>query len=451
MQIIQSQSRHLSLTTQTIQSIEVLQYTHQELHEFLCDQAERNPLIDLQTPTISGLGGGGNAPAGGSGASPLGRIPVRSQSFADISETQASTTTLRDHLCDQAGMSFRCPTERQIAMTLAESLDPDGYLRRALWEIAELLGCDEALIENVLLKVQTFDPIGVGARNLAECLRLQLREHGALTVQMSCLLDNLSLLATHEIDKLARRIGIPRAEVLVLAKSLRKLNPMPGLQYDQSPIQPALPDILVTRLGDGSFAVNLNPELVPRVLVNQTYYAEISAGVGQKETKRYLKSCLSNAHWVARQLDQRAQTVIKVAAEIVAKQRGFLDHGIEHLRPLDLRDVAEAVGVHESTVSRAISNKYMMTPRGVFELKFFFPEGLGQNGGDTQSVATDAIRYRMKKLIANESPNDILSDDQIVVLMRNEGIDIARRTVAKYRSLLKVPSSAIRRRQKQLI
>lgn len=440
----QVQTRTLALTMQSIQAIEVLQFGQQELHDFLAAQAEKNPLLDIRNPLAS-------APRPDQSYRPpasSGRSFSRGE-LRDIAETHASPSTLRAHLRAQVGMTFRDPQDRRIAAEITDSIDPDGFLRRPLWQIADLIGIEEERIEALLTRVHGFDPVGVGARNLAECLRLQLADRGELTAPMAALLDHLPLLANSELDRLARLCGVDRERVMQMARALRKLNPAPGRQFDGSPILPALPDVLVKEIAPGEFSVELNPELLPRVLVDQQYYAEVAAKSPDSATRSYITSCFRSANFLSRQLDQRAQTVLKVTTEIVAQQRQFLMHGITYLRPLDLKKVAAAVGVHESTVCRAVANKYMMTARGLFELKFFFAGGLGGDSDD--AVATATIRHRIRQLVDAENPQDILSDDQIVAQLTREGIEIARRTVAKYRGMLNIPSSSVRRRQKLLM
>lgn len=440
----QVQSRTLALTTQSIQSIEMLQFGQQELQEFLAAEAEKNPLIKLDEPRAADPRPDASYRTG----APSGTSFAR-HDLADIAETYASNYTLRDHLRAQVGMTFHDPKERLVAAEIAESIDPDGYLRRPIWEMADLLSVEEAFIEALLIRIQSFDPVGVGARNLAECLRLQLSDRGELTPPMTALLDNIQLLAKHEIDRLARLCSVDQQTVMQMALSLKKLNPAPGRQFDTSPLLPALPDVLIKEINPGEFSIELNPALTPRVLVDQHYYAEIRATSRDHATRSYISGCLRSATWLARQLDQRAQTVLKVTAEIVLRQRAFLMHGIDHLKPLELKDVASAVGVHESTVCRAIANKYVMTDRGQFELKYFFAGSLGGEG--EEGIATETIRHRIQQMIATERSEDILSDDRIVANLTRDGITVARRTIAKYREMLNIPSSSVRRRQKRLL
>lgn len=443
----QTQTQSLAITTQAIQSIEILQFSQQELHEFLTLQAERNPLLEVITPTPAASEPGAGPDRGVRMSGPGG--PALGGELPDIGETHATQITLREHLHSQCALAFRMQRQRVLSAEIVESIEPSGYLRRPLSDIAAPLGVDEAEVLDVLRVIQTFEPAGVGARNLGECLRLQLEDRDELDDRMSILLDNLPLLATHEIDRLARLCKVPRADVVGMVNKLRKLDPSPGRRFDCDPVLPALPDIVVRQDGD-AFTVELNPDVLPKVLVNRDYYAEVSTHSLTDQDRRFVADCWRTANWLERHLDQRARTILKVAAEIVSQQRGFLLHGIDHLRPLDLKTVAPAVGVHESTVCRATANKYMITPRGVFELKFFFAEGLASTSGE-DSFATASVRQRIRTMIDGESPAAVLSDDAIVAELERSGIGIARRTVAKYRAMMSIPSSAARRRQKRLL
>lgn len=467
--IEQRQIQSMAITAEVIQSINILQFSHDELLAYLAEQAEQNPLIDLsvvpenalnQLPAQEGKKQSDLAPADSSaGEEQHGNTDGHQWSFSqgtglvdrnrDVSSLEDYTAvrmTLREHLHAQASLTFRGAVDRALSSEIIESLDDDGYFRRPLREIAELHHVAQEHVQAVLETVQTFDPVGVGAVDLAQCLKLQLKEMGRLDVAMSTLLDNLQLLAAFDFAKLVRLCGVDREEILVLAKEIRGLDPRPGRQFEDEPVLPALPDVIVKRKGD-TFLVELNTALLPKVLVDREYSAEISRTALGSDEKRYLRDCIRNANWLIRNVDQRANTVLKVATEIVALQRDFLVRGVEHLRPLKLRDVAEAAGVHESTVCRAISNKYMFTSRGVFELKYFMAKSIaGAEGGE--NCSSETVRHRIKQMISLEAADTALSDDEIVLALRRSGIHIARRTVAKYREMMNIPSSLRRRRQK---
>ncbi|ESX33539.1 hypothetical protein X732_32065 [Mesorhizobium sp. L2C066B000] len=231
---------------------------------------------------------------------------------------------------------------------------------------------------------------------------------------------------------------------------VRALDPKPGNRFESGASESIIPDVWVTPSPQGGWQIELDPATLPKLLINQTYYAEVTRQTAQNsKDQAFLEECLQNANWLIRSLDQRAKTIVKVAAEIVRQQDAFLEHGVAHLRPLNLRTVADAIGVHESTVSRVTSNKYMLTPRGVFELKYFFTVAIAScQGGDAHSA--EAVRHRIKAIIAAESPGDVLSDEDIAVRLKETGIDVARRTVTKYREAMNIPSSVQRRREMRL-
>jgi RNA polymerase sigma-54 factor len=299
----------------------------------------------------------------------------------------------------------------------------------------------------VLAVLQGFDPVGVAARDLAECLSIQLKAKDRLDPAMAALLARLDLAARRDIAGLSAICGVEAADVADMLVEIRALTPKPGLAFGSEPVQPVIPDVFVKEGPDGAWHVELNADTLPRLLVNSRYYAKVSAGARDKEAKAYLTECLNNANWLVKSLDQRARTILKVSSEIVRQQDGFLTYGVRHLRPLNLRTIAEAISMHESTVSRVTSNKYISTPRGVFELKYFFTASIQSvNGAEAHSA--EAVRDRIREMIENESESDILSDDRIVALLTADGVNIARRTVAKYREAMRIPSSVERRRLK---
>jgi RNA polymerase sigma-54 factor len=304
-------------------------------------------------------------------------------------------------------------------------------------------------VERVLAVVQTFDPSGVAARSLSECLALQAKEADRYDPAMARLIDNLDYLAKGNLGALRRICGVDDEDLHDMIRELRAYDPKPGCRFaDSDRVQGVVPDVFVARRGAG-WAIELNGATLPRVLVNRNYYAELSDGAQDRKSKAWLSECLASANWLTKALDQRAQTIIKVSSEIVKQQEGFFRHGVAHLRPLTLRQVAETIGMHESTVSRVTSNKYLSCDRGLFELKYFFTSGIqSSDGGD--AVSAEAVKSHIRALIAAESPSGILSDDQLVELLRAKGFDIARRTVAKYREAIGLGSSVQRRRQKAI-
>jgi RNA polymerase sigma-54 factor len=361
----------------------------------------------------------------------------------------AEERTLRDHLSEQLALAFTDPAQRLIGHHLIDMTDEAGYLQGELPALAELLGAPLDLVEETLRVMQTFEPCGVFARNLRECLTLQLKELDRCDPAMAALIEHLNLLAVHDLAALKRVCRVSDEDLCDMVQEVKRLNPKPGLKYGTSPTQAIVPDVLVRALPDGSFHVELNSDTLPRVLVNQSYYAKVAKSATCKEDKSYIVDCLQTANWLVKSLDQRARTILKVAQEIVRQQDAFLTYGVRHLRPLNLRTVADAIGMHESTVSRVTANKYMATNRGLFELKYFFTSSIAASGeGDAHS--SEAVRHRIKEMIDAEPAADVLSDDKIVERLKDDGVDIARRTVAKYREALRIPSSVQRRRLKRI-
>ena len=369
---------------------------------------------------------------------------------SSIEDYVAAGLSLADHLTAQLNLAIADPIERIIGAHLIHMVDESGYLQGDLADLALKLGAPQSRIESVLAVMQTFDPAGVLARNLSECLALQLKEQNRYDPQIALLLENLELLGSHNLTALKRAVGVDGQELAEMIAEIRTLTPKPGLKFGSVQIQPVLPDVMVKPMRDGSWMVELNNETLPRVLVSRSYYATVSKTARSEQEKGYLLECLQSANWLVKSLDQRARTILRVAEEIVRQQDGFLTHGIEHLKPLNLKTVADAISMHESTVSRVTSNKYMATPRGVFELKYFFTSAIASADGTSDAHSSEAVRHRIKQLIDGETADTVLSDDKIVELLKRDGIDIARRTVAKYREALRIPSSVQRRREKQM-
>lgn len=488
------QSQALVMTPQLMQSIRLLQYTHTELERFIDEEIERNPLLERVSDEAAG---GDEAPD----AAPVSDEPSSdwlepelewsaetisdkldsslenvfpdepgavdrlgpdlaaqwksnnggkqppSEGF-DLDAVAAHPVTLRDHITEQISFAFVDPVDRMIAADLADSLDEAGYFRGDVAETAERLDIPAGAVERVLGTCQTFDPVGIFGRDLAECLSLQLRARNRFDPAMEKLLAHLELLARRDFQALRRICGVDEEDLIDMLAEIRALDPKPGLAFSTGPTTSIVADVIVKAAPDGSWMIELNPETLPRVLVDQAYYTRVNATARNAGERDFLAECLQNANWLTRSLDQRAKTILKVTAEIVRQQDGFLAHGVSHLRPLNLRTVADAIGMHESTVSRVTSNKYMLTPRGVFELRYFFTASIASaEGGDAHS--SEAVRHRIRSLIEQEQSADVLSDDAIVDILRKTGIDIARRTVAKYREGMNIPSSVQRRREKR--
>jgi RNA polymerase sigma-54 factor len=356
--------------------------------------------------------------------------------------------TLTDHLAEQLALAVGDPARRMIGQYLIDMVDEAGYLPGELASVAEKLGAPLREVDAVLEILQGFDPPGVCARSLTECLAIQLKERDRFDPAMQALVAHLDLLAKRDLAALRRICGVNEEDLTDMIGEIRQLNPKPGLAFGTTLVQPIVPDVFVRPGPDGGWVVELNSDTLPKVLVNQSYYADVAKTARNDKDKTYLADCLQTATWLIRALDQRAKTILKVATEIVRQQDAFFANGVQHLRPLNLKTIADAIGMHESTVSRVTANKYMATSRGIFELKYFFTSAIAAaDGGEAHSA--EAVRHRIKQLIDAESAQDVLSDDTIVERLRAAGIDIARRTVAKYREAMRIPSSVQRRREKQ--
>jgi RNA polymerase sigma-54 factor len=483
------QSQSLVMTPQLRQAIQLLQYSNLEASQFIEDELLKNPLLEHAdaAETAPAVEADGPEPApdtidaasfAGSGLMPdAANAPLD----IDVSNTYDAGTgsdgyaghgtssgmnededwngieaigdtklSLREHLEQQARLAFTSPSDLAIAAALIAALDPAGRLAEPPDVLAMTLGVALERLEVVRQKMLRFDPTGIFARDLVECLAVQLAERNRLDPAMQALLDNLDRLARREMRGLMDICGVDAADLTDMVAELRRLDPKPGAKFENEPLRPLIPDVLMRAMPvksaeAGDWLLEINPETMPRLLIRRGFHARLTAGAS-RETKSFLSEQLQGATWLVKALESRAQTILRVSAEIVRRQDGFFRHGISHLRPLTLRDIAAEVELHESTVSRVTSNKSIATPRGIFELKFFFTTALAGANGETHSA--EMVRHRVQSLIAGENPRRILSDDAIAALLQKEGIDIARRTVAKYREALRIPGSAQRKREK---
>lgn len=368
-----------------------------------------------------------------------------------LDQTLEGEENLHDFLTRQMAVLLTDGAERLVATHIIDSVDEAGYVSPEICsEVAERLGASEEATENILLSLQTLEPSGVFARSLGECLAIQLKDQDRYDPAMQALVENLDLLAKREMAALKRLCGVDQEDMADMIREIRALNPKPGLAYGGQAVQPVVPDIFIQKSPAGTWVVELNSDTLPKVLVNSQYVTELTeAGGSDKEAKAFISDCMSNANWLVKALDQRARTILKVATALVKKQQPFFEHGVRYLKPLTLKDIAEEIDMHESTVSRVTNNKFLSCPRGMFELKFFFTSAISSaDGGDAHSA--ESVKFRLKELIDAEDPKKILSDDKLVMMMKAEGIDIARRTVAKYREAMKIPSSVQRRRLKNI-
>lgn len=496
--LVMRQSQSLVMTPQLLQAIKLLQLSTTELSAFVEAELERNPLLersenDDDAPFQQEAGDtGGESREEGDWA--LDRMPSDRESlerdlgtdlgntFPDEAAAPAMSTgdaptdspfwdmrggggsaaldgddpnleayltasiSLTEHLHHQLSEALPEGTRRLIGSVIIEAIDPTGYLAEPVADIAGRLGVSIEEVEEALGLVQGFDPPGVGARNLAECLAIQLKEKDRFDPAMQALTENLELLARRDFAGLRKRCGVDDEDMAEMVRELRQLDPKPGLKFSSPPAEPVTPDVIVRAGPDGGWRVDLNADALPRVIANRSFYARIAQG-SENSVRSFADEAWTNATWIVRSLEQRARTILKVAAEIVRHQDGFFSYGVSHLRPLNLKTIADAVQMHESTISRVTANKYMATPRGLFEMKYFFSTAIASADGG-EAISAEAVRHRIRQMIEAESPASILSDDAIVDALKAIGIDIARRTVAKYRESMRIPSSSVRRREK---
>ncbi|WCL54516.1 RNA polymerase factor sigma-54 [Gimibacter soli] len=525
------QSQQLVMTPQLQQAIKLLQLSNLELGEFVEQEVERNPILEIGEPggdvpgeMETGEGGGtasdeglrdfsddtfrdgrddyGDAQEGGLIATDRGletgidntagsdsaldadygdnvfngdavsdRVSAASDAPSGLSydgagavrgaggvgddrgldQTLEAGESLHDFLTHQMLVAVHAPADRMLAAHLIDLVNEAGYIDAAeVTDAAERLDCAEEDVDRVLGILQTFEPVGVFARTLGECLALQLKDLDRFDPCMQALVAHLDLLARGDLAALKRICGVDQEDLTDMIQEIRALNPKPGFAFGHEDVQAVVPDIFVSKAKTGEWVVELNSDTLPRVLVNSSYVAELSeTASGEKEAKAFISECVSNANWLVKALDQRARTILKVATALVKKQDMFFEYGVRYLKPLTLKDIADEIDMHESTVSRVTSNKFLACPRGLFELKYFFTSSISATaGGDSHSA--ESVKFRIKELIDAEDPKKILSDDTIVDIMKREGVDIARRTVAKYREAMKIPSSVQRRRLKSI-
>ena len=496
------QSQSLVMTPQLQQAIKLLALSNLEIEAFIGDALEANPLLELgggpaeapvpesddlrrttlESSPIDQLIGEGRAAddrpldidptaldhdrdtgdgaaadrAFGEGGQGVGEVDFAGEPRTtgsgegpSIEERGHTGQTLADHLHAQVGPAAHDATIAFITHALVDQLDEAGYLPLPLREAADDLGIELPVAEAALAVLQSLDPTGVGARSLAECLALQAKEADRYDPCMARLIENLDLLARGELARLKRMCGVDDEDFADMLTELRAYDPKPGLRYSTGGGDAVVPDILIRARGDGGWDIALNQATLPRLIINRSYYVELRGACPDKSSKGWLSEKLADANWLVKALDQRQKTILKVAAEIVKQQDGFFRHGVSQLKPLTLRAVADAIAMHESTVSRVTSNKYLNCERGTYELKYFFTSGVASSDGEG-AVSAQAVKAAIRQLIDAEDAKAILSDDALVDLLRAKGFDLARRTVAKYREAIGLGSSVQRRRQKAL-
>jgi RNA polymerase sigma-54 factor len=473
-QIQLRQSQQLVMTPQLTQAIKLLTLSNLELESVLAEEIAKNPLLEMGSSEDSESVGDEAVEESATPSLTDELIPGASEddrpldydfesqaletdSFTDVTVSsgndqgfdfdrlEASESSLAEHLLAQLhGTSG--PTAL-LAEIMVEQLDPNGYLSTSLGDIAADAGATIAEAGQALALVQDLDPPGVGARNLSECLALQAKAADRYDPAMARLIDNLDLLAKGRLKDLRRICGVDDEDLADMIQELRAYDPKPGGRFNTEGSEQVTPDVFVRRTR-GGYSVELNTAALPRLLVNRRYYQELKSGPQDKNSKAWLSECLATANWLVRALDQRARTIVKVVSEIVKTQQGFFDSGPEALKPLTLRQVADAIEMHESTVSRVTSNKYLLCDRGLFELKYFFSSGVASSDGEGEGASAEAVKTAIRDIIERE--HDILSDDAIAALLKQRGFDCARRTVVKYRESMGIGSSVQRRRQRKI-
>ncbi len=489
----QGMSHSLTMTPQLVQSIKLLQMSSAELLKHIEEEVEKNPLLELADGEVQGMRGEAVSDTSADAETSVSQDLDISQSAleeklgtslensfdgdrapnetlksiekssgethgtdfsagaTDISSLEdyiPEKKNLRSHLSEQLALSRTDIAIRNAALEIIDNLEEDGYLRVELDVLARNIGTTSDLIQSGLGLVQSLDPIGIAARDLGECLAIQLQEKNRFDPAMECLVKHLDLLAKRDFESLQELCEVGLDDLLDMVDEIKALEPRPARAFDTAPVNTIVPDIFVSEKPDGSFSVELNSETLPKVLVNQVYQSIVSTKKQRPEEKAFMVDCLNSANWLIKSLEQRANTVLKVMTEIVRQQDGFFAFGVSHLKPLSLQQVADAIKMHESTVSRVTSNKYVLTRQGIFELKFFFTASINSSDGQGEHSA-EAVRQRIKKLVESETANNVLSDDALVEALAEENIAIARRTVAKYREAMGLASSVQRRREKK--
>lgn len=474
------QSQQLVMTPQLTQAIKLLALSNLEIESVIAEELAANPLLDVGSDdeSDSGLDSGPGSDSGNEDSAapsltdelipgaagderPLdydfAAQALETDSFSDapiagssdeefdFDRLESQAASLSDHLLAQ--LHGASGSDSMLARIIVEQLDSNGYLATPIGEIAEDSDASPNQVETALRLVQSLDPAGVGARSLSECLTIQARAADRYDPAMARLIDNLELLAKGRMADLKRICSVDDEDLADMVRELRGYDPKPGSRFATEGAEQIIADIFVRRSGHG-FAVELNGAALPRLLVNRIYYQELKQAPQDKQSKAWLSECLESANWLVRALDQRARTIVKVVSEIVRTQKGFFDHGPEALKPLTLRQVADVIEMHESTVSRVTSNKYLMCERGLFELKYFFGSGVATSEGDCEGAAAQAVKTAIGDIIEHEQA--ILSDEAIAALLKQRGMECARRTVVKYREQMGIGSSVQRRRRRKI-
>ena len=453
------QIQGLSLTPQLQQAIKLLELSNIDLRTFVDKELEKNPLLNESylndsENTEESIGTDNSLnnkirereinqnllslPA-------QNRKPTNKEGmYLEIFENSIPNKSLREYLSEQLMMSSFTRIENIITHYLIGIVDDAGYLTEETKNISKKLGVSEKLILDTLTKAQSFEPTGIFSRSLQECLTLQLQEKKMINEDVKIFLDNLDLIAENKYAEFTKISGIDNEKIKSIIDLIKTLNPKPGIIFSRDTLQTIIPDVIIEKKINGSYYSIINGESIPKITINRSYGNLIKNSALHDKEKKYISSCLMDAKWLLKSIKQRASTLTKVSNEIILQQKGFLDHGVEYLKPLNLRTIADKVEMHESTISRITSNKYIQTPRGVYELKYFFDFGVSSLS-ESKMVSSESVKFHIKKLIKNKINSERLSDDKLVNLLKKYDIDIARRTVAKYRESMNIPSSMKRK------
>lgn len=488
------QSQTLTITPQLQQSLKLLQLSSLELAEYIAEELEKNPLLSADQDSFEQEDSKKNEIEDEVDNEPDITVLTSQREFDDVGESKeearedtrsdnlwngdeiyennhsqyyvetshdgeengsekfvSSNKTLREHIQEQINLTFHDPSKRLLAHTLLDNLDDSGYLGADLDLLQENLGVSDDDIEDVIAELQEFDPPGIFARSLKECLEMQIRDRGGLDFIMQNILENLDLVAKGDLEGIAKGLNVHVDVIKEAVQEIKLLNPKPGLNFESEPMTILEPDVILTRKQNGDWHIELNNNTLPRVLANKSYYESISKRT-DSDTKKYIQNQWTQASWLIKALNQRAETLLKVSTELVAKQSEFFEKGIYYLKPMIYRDIAEKIEMHESTIGRAIANKFIMTPRGMFAMKYFFTssvKGSARNQESDGTVSSEVVKQYIKEIINQESDGVALSDDTISEILSKRGIEAARRTVAKYRESMSIPPSSIRRRFKK--
>ena len=460
------QSQKLTMTPELIQAIQILQFNSQELETFVQDELMQNPVLeydstaeDRREQEVSKSESMDKKEAEEADFDL--REKVKEAEYDDISYKQwehrkendeptfeqfvSKEETLEDYLLLQLTFSKLKGNDMKIGRYMVESIDENGYLTVELSQVAKTFKVSEAHVEKILDVIQTFEPAGVGARTLEECLIIQLASKGLLEDSVEyIILHHLTDIGENKLGKVSKETGLTVAQVQMITDLIRTLEPKPGRRFSSGEsVKYVVPDVIVEKV-DGEYQIVTNETTIPRLMVSSYYMSLAKRATEDAELSKYLNEKYNSALWLIKSIEQRRQTIYNVVAAVVEHQKEFLDKGPKYLKTLTLKQVAEALNIHESTVSRSINGKYMQTPRGVFEIKYFFSSGV--TGGRGEGMSSNSIKTFIKEIVESEDPKNPYSDQDMVEILSQKGIEISRRTVAKYREGMNILSSSKRRR-----